>query len=74
MSKKDADRLARDLRRYFADASLDYTVELRGGKWHVTSPAGKSLASFASTPSNNRFRQNEVAYLRQRGIIPRDWR
>lgn len=73
-SKKDAEQLVRDLRRYFSEAGLDYTLVTRKGKWHVLNADGKSLASFASTPSNNRFRRNEVTWLRQRGIVPDDWR
>lgn len=74
MSKKDASQLVRDLRRYFAEVKAPYTLEVRGGHWHVVNQAGRSVASFGSTPSDNAFRRNTVAYLRQRGVIPRDWR
>lgn len=74
MSKKDADQLVKDLRRYFKTEGLDYTIEKRGGHWHVLSENGKSVASFGGTPGNDRFRRNTIATLRQRGILPPDWR
>jgi hypothetical protein len=74
LSKKDADQLVKDLRGYFREAGLDLTIEKRGGHWHVVNPDGKSIGRFASTPSIDRFRRNTITDLRQRGILPRDWR
>jgi hypothetical protein len=74
MSKKDANQLVKDLRRYFKAEGLDYTLEIRGGHWHVVNAAGKSLVRFASTPSEHRFRQNETAALRRAGIVSGDFR
>lgn len=74
MSKKDADRLVKDLRSHLKSAGSDYRVEKRGGHWHVVTPNGASLASFASTPSDSHFRGNTISQLRRRGIVPKDWR
>lgn len=75
VSRKDADQLKRDLEAHFKATGSDLTIEKRNdGHWHVTRPNGQSLIAFASTPSNNRFRPNTVKRLRQRGLIPRDWR
>ena len=74
MSKKDADQLVRDLRRFFAETGSRYSVERRGGHWHVVTPSGASVASFGGTPSDQRFRRNTVAQLRQRGIVDRNFR
>lgn len=74
MSKKDADQLRKDLIRFFAETGAPFSLERRGGHWHVVNAAGKSLARFASTPSEHRFRRNTITDLRQRGILPRDWR
>jgi hypothetical protein len=74
LAKKDADRLARDLRHYFTEAKLPYRVILRGGHWHVVTEKGASLGSFGATPSDNHFRGNAIAQLRRRGVIPKEWR
>lgn len=75
MSKKDADQLVADLRRYFNTTRSDLTIEKRNDNhWHIVRPNGQSLIGFASTPSDHRFRPNAVKRLRQRGIVPRDWR
>ena len=74
MSSKDARQLVRDLRDYFNTAGLDYRVIERGNHWHVVNPSGNSLASFGSTPSDNKFRRNTITQLRRRGIVPLDWR
>jgi hypothetical protein len=74
MSRKDADELVSDLRKHFAETGKTHTFEKRRGHWHILNENGKTLASFGSTPSDNRFRKNAVATLRQRGIIPHDWR
>jgi len=74
MSKKDADQLVKDLRAYFKAEDLDYTVEKRGGHWHVLTAEGKSVANFGSTPGDSRFRQNAITQLRRRGIVPPGWR
>jgi hypothetical protein len=73
-SKKEAEQLVRDLRRYFKSAGSPLTIEARGGHWHVVNENGKSLARFATTPSDHRFRQNTIGDLRRRGIVPPDFR
>lgn len=74
MSKKDANQLVNDLRKYFAENDPSYTLVKRGGHWHVLNAAGHSRAAFGTTPSDSRFRHNAIARLRQRGIVPHDWR
>lgn len=74
MSKRDADQLVNQLRRHFRDSGSTLTIEKRGGHWHVVNAAGKSIARFASTPSDVKFRRNTVADLRRLGIVPADWR
>lgn len=74
MSKKDADRLRKDLERHFAATGSGYTVEKRGGHWHVVNARGKSIVRFGSTPSDTRFRQNTTANLRRQGVVPEDFR
>jgi hypothetical protein len=74
VSKKDADLLVRDLNRYFTDTGSRYRVVMRGSHWHVVTPSGASVGSFAGTPSDSHFRGNAISQLRRRGIIPRDWR
>lgn len=74
MSKRDADQLVRDLRRYFADTDRDFTIERRGGHWHVLRPNGTRAYSFGSTPSDQRFRRNTVGALRRLGIVGDDFR
>jgi hypothetical protein len=74
MSRKDANELVKDLREHFKQDRSGTTLELRGGHWHVVNPAGKSLAAFGSTPSDSRFRRNTISRLRNRGIVPRDFR
>jgi hypothetical protein len=75
LSKKDADQLVKDLRTLFAASGSDLTIEKRkDGHWHVVKPNGQSLIAFAGTPSDHRFRPNVIYRLRQRGIVPKDWR
>jgi hypothetical protein len=74
VSKKDADQLVRDLRRYFRRAGSSYRLEVRGGHWHVVDGHGHSVYPFAGTPSDRRFRQNTVSDLRRLGVVPREWR
>ncbi len=76
MSKRDADQLVKDLRRYFAAHGLDYTVDkAQGGHWFVFNPEGKRIsAGIESTPSDRRFRANAIARLRRRGIVGGDFR
>lgn len=74
MSKRDASELVRDLRRYFAETGRAFTVELRGGHWHVFRANGSSAGSFGSTPSDQRFRRNTVTQLRRRGVVGDDFR
>jgi hypothetical protein len=74
MSRRDADQLVADLRRYFHSIGSDLTIEKRGGHWHVVRPNGQSLIGFESTPSDHRFRPNAITRLRRKGIIPPDWR
>lgn len=74
MSRKDADQLVKDLKRFFAETDAPYSVITRGGHWHVVNANGASLCNFAGTPSDNRFRLNAITQLRRRGIVPLDWR
>lgn len=74
MSRKDADQLVSDLRRFFAATGSRFSVERRGGHWHVVNENGSSVAAFGSTPSDHRFRANTITQLRRRGVVPPDWR
>jgi hypothetical protein len=74
MSQRDATRLVRDLRRYFAANDLPFTVEMRGSHWHVLRANGSSVRNFGATPSDNHFRANAISQLRRAGVIDRDFR
>lgn len=73
MSRKDANQLVQDLRAYFAETKRDFTVELRGGHWHVLRANGSSAGSFGQSPSDHRFRRNTVSQLRRRGVVGDDF-
>lgn len=71
---KDAKDLAEKLGTFLAETKSRYRVVKREGHWHVVTPEDHSVASWAGTPSDNHWRQNTVAVLRRREIVPRDWR
>lgn len=73
--KKEADRLVRDLRKFFRWTDSRYSVEkVSGGHWAILAPSGGRVMTFPSTPSDVRFRHNAVARLRQKGVVPREFR
>lgn len=74
MSRREASQLADRLQRYLRESGSEFTVGMRGGHWHVFTADGHSIASFPGSPRSHRFRANTIARLRQRGIVPRDWR
>ena len=66
MSQRDARDVARALRK------VGFCVTETGKHYHVED--GNMLYALAKTPSDRRFKQNAMAYLRRLGIVGKGFR
>lgn len=67
MSSKDVEAFVRRLRH----AGL-LVERSGGGHYKVMTPEGGTLAFLPFSPSTNRWRENTIAQLRQRGVVLED--